>query len=239
MVEKNQANKRKNLYNYINRLSNLICQVFREEWQVNKAETNIIKLITFDLGNVLVNVDHLEFCRRLAVLTPLTAEDIYNYVFNGSLEPEYDTGKMTSHEFYQQIITQFKVDIEFDRFARWWNSLFSPKPEMEEVVKQLAEKYPLFLLSNTNALHFDYIINNYPVLQHFSKFVLSYEVGSRKPDKGIYEYLIRQAGKSSEEILFIDDKLPFVTAAQEYGIQAWQFASCEALKRQLKEHDLW
>ncbi len=77
---------------------------------MNNAEANIIKLITFDLGNVLVNVDHMEFCRRLAVLTPLTAEDIYNYVFNGSLEPEYDTGKMTSQEFYQQIITQFKVD---------------------------------------------------------------------------------------------------------------------------------
>ena len=64
-----------------------------------------IKLITFDLGNVLVKVDHMEFCRRLAVLTPLTAEDVFNYVFNGSLEPEYDSGRMTSEEFYHQIIT--------------------------------------------------------------------------------------------------------------------------------------
>ncbi len=50
---------------------------------------------------------------------------------------------------------------------------------------------------------------------------------------------IRQAGKSPEEILFIDDKLPFVTAAREHGIQAWQFTSCETLKRQLMEHGLW
>jgi glucose-1-phosphatase len=206
---------------------------------VNKAESNSIKLITFDLGNVLVKVDHMEFCRRFAVLTPLSTEDIFNFVFNGSLEPDYDTGKMTSQEVYQQVIKQFKVAIEFDRFARWWNSIFSPMPEMEEIVTKLAKKYPLFLLSNTNALHFDYILNTFPILRHFSKFVLSYEVGSRKPDKGIYEYLIRQSGILPGEILFLDDKLPFVTAAREHGIHAWQFTSYDAFKRQLMEYDLW
>jgi len=204
---------------------------------VNNPEA--IKLITFDLGNVLIKVDHMEFCRRLAVLTPLTADDVFDYVFNGSLEPEYDSGRMTSEEFYHQIITQFKVTIEYERFARWWNSLFSPMPEMAEVVISLANRYKLFLLSNTNALHFEYIVKNYPVLKHFSKFVLSYEVGSRKPENGIYDFLIEHSGHSPEQILFIDDKMPFVTAAREHGIQAWQFTSCEILKQQLKEYGLW
>ena len=31
-----------------------------------------ITAITFDLGNVLIRVDHLRFCRRLAALTALT-----------------------------------------------------------------------------------------------------------------------------------------------------------------------
>ncbi len=206
---------------------------------MNQPESDSIKLITFDLGNVLVKVDHMEFCRRLAVLTSLASKDIFDFVFNGSLEPEYDTGKMTSQEFYAHIIAHFKVAVDFERFARWWNSLFSPIPEMEEVVIKLAEKYPLFLLSNTNALHFDYIFNNYPILKHFTKFVLSYKIGSRKPENGIYEYLIRQSGVLPEQILFIDDKMPFVTAAQEHGIQAWQFTSCDVLKQQLMNHGLW
>jgi glucose-1-phosphatase len=206
---------------------------------VNKPESTTIKLITFDLGNVLVRVDHMEFCRRLAVLTHVTAEEVFDYVFNSALEPGYDTGAMTSQEFYRQILAQFKVVLEFDRFARWWNSLFSPMPDMEEVVTRLARGYPLFLLSNTNELHFDYIQENYPVLQHFSYFVLSYQVGSRKPEKGIYEHLLQQAGIPPEQILFIDDKMPFVVAARELGIQAWQFTSREALKRQLMDHGLW
>lgn len=205
---------------------------------MNKVESTI-KLITFDLGNVLVKVDHMEFCRRLAVLTNLTAEKVFDYVFASDLEPDYDTGKMSSQEFYRQIIKQFKVPLEFERFARWWNSLFSPMPDMEEVVSRLAERYPLFLMSNTNALHFEYIQENYPVLKHFSRFVLSYKVGSRKPEKGIYEHLLQQAGMAPERILFIDDKMLFVAAARELGIRAWQFTSSEALKRQLLEHGLW
>jgi HAD superfamily hydrolase (TIGR01509 family) len=200
---------------------------------------NSIKLITFDLGNVLVHVDHMQFCRRLAVLTPLAPEAIYNFVFNSSLEPEYDTGKITSQEFYEYIVAQFKVAVDFESFARWWNSLFSPMPEMEEVVKKLAEKYPLFLLSNTNALHFDYIFNNYPILKHFTRLILSYKIGSRKPEKGIYQYLIQQSGVLPEQILFIDDKMPFVTAAHEHGIQAWQFTSGEGLTQRLMDHGLW
>lgn len=206
---------------------------------MRQPQPDVIKLITFDLGNVLVKVDHMEFCRRLAILTPLAPEDIFAYVFKGALEPEYDTGKVTSEEFYNHIVAQFKIAVDFERFARWWNSLFSLMPEMEEVVIKLAEKYPLFLLSNTNALHFDYIFNNYPVLQHFSEFVLSYKIGSRKPEDAIYQHLIRRSGILPEEILFIDDKMPFVTAAQDNGIQAWQFTCCDDLKKQLTDYGLW
>lgn len=206
---------------------------------MNTTEPHSVELITFDLGNVLVNVNHMEFCRRLAVLTPLAPEEIFEYVFNGSLEPGYDTGKITSQEFYQHILAQFNVQVDFERFARWWNSLFSPIQEMEAIVEKLAAKYPLFLLSNTNILHFEFILQNYPVLNHFTKFVLSYRIGSRKPESGIYEYLIRQSGVSPERILFIDDKMPFVNAARTHGIQAWQFTGCTEFIQKLKDHGLW
>lgn len=200
---------------------------------------NSIKLITFDLGNVLIKVDHLKFCQRLALLAQVTADEVFDYVFTGPLEPCYDTGKLTTQEFYQHIVAHFNVSLEFERFAHWWNSLFSPMPEMAAVVARLAKSYPLFLLSNTNALHFEYIQANYPVVANFSQFILSYQVGSRKPERGIYEHLILKSGLPPENILFIDDKMIFVAAAREQGILAWQFTSGQDLKRQLMAHDLW
>ena len=198
-----------------------------------------IELITFDLGNVLIKVDHLEFCRRLAELAGVTASEVFDFVFRGDLEPQYDTGKISSPDFHRQITAHYNIFLDFARFSQWWNGLFSPMPEMGAVVHRLAQKYPLFLLSNTNELHFDYIRENYPVLNHFAKFVLSYQVGSRKPERGIYSHLIQEAGVPAGQILFIDDKMPFVAAARDQGIQAWQFTSSDTLQEQLSDHGVW
>ena len=199
-----------------------------------------ITAITFDLGNVLIRVDHLRFCRRLAALTALSPQEVYARVFESSLEPGYDTGRITSREFYQRVTAHFGVTLPYSRFRDLWCDLFDPMEGMAELVQHLASRFPLLLLSNTNSLHFAYIKERFgPILQPFRAFVLSYQVGSRKPEPAIYQSLIRQAGRPPEEILFLDDKLSFVEAARDQGLTAWQFHSPPELQRQLARHHLW
>jgi glucose-1-phosphatase len=199
-----------------------------------------ITAITFDLGNVLVKVDHLRFCRRLAALTPLSAREVYARVFESSLEPGYDTGRITSREFYQRVTDHFGVDLSYPQFRDLWCDLFDPMEGMMELVQHLAPRFPLFLLSNTNALHFDYIQARFgAVLQPFQAFVLSFQVGSRKPEPAIYQSLIRLVGRPPAEILFLDDKVSFVEAARGQGLAAWQFRSPQELRRELAHHRLW
>lgn len=199
-----------------------------------------VTAITFDLGNVLVKVDHLRFCRRLAALAGLSPQEVYAQVFESSLEPGYDTGRITSREFYQRVTAHFQVALPYPRFCDLWCDLFDPMDDMPELVQHLATSFPLFLLSNTNSLHFDYIRERFgALLQLFRAFVLSYRVGSRKPEPAIYQALIRQVGRPPEEILFLDDKLAFVEAARGQGLAAWQFRSPQALRRQLVRHRLW
>ncbi len=198
-----------------------------------------VDIITFDLGNVLVRVDHLEFCRRLAALAGTSPEAVFAAVFASELEPGYDTGRLSSQEFYEAVLAKFRVALPFATFREWWNSIFTPMPEMVPVVEHLVAHYPLFLLSNTNALHFQYIQEQYPLLERFTQFILSYEVGSRKPEPQIYRHLIYQAKTQPARILFIDDKLPFVEAAREQGLQAWQFTDKDRLMQQLQEAGLW
>jgi FMN phosphatase YigB (HAD superfamily) len=199
-----------------------------------------ITAITFDLGNVLVRVDHFRFCRRLAALTTLSAEEVYARVFESDLEPGYDTGRITSREFYQRVTDHFGVTLPYPRFRDLWCDLFDPMEGMPALVQHLAPRFPLFLLSNTNSLHFDYIQARFvEVLQPFQAFVLSYQVGSRKPEPAIYQALIRQAERPPEEILFLDDKVSFVAAARDQGLTAWQFHSPAELRRELARHRLW
>lgn len=198
-----------------------------------------IKALALDLGNVLVKVDHFRFCRRLAKLAGLTPEEVYAQVFESSLEPGFDTGRLTSEEFYRRVTDHFRVALPFLQFCDWWNDLFDPMEGMAELVSHLAARYPLYLVSNTNDLHFTYIRESCAFLEHFESFVLSFEVGSRKPEPGIYQALIQQTGLPPSQCLFVDDKLPFVTAAQSHGLVAWQFISPNEFITDLQRHGLY
>ena len=115
------------------------------------------------------------------------------------LNPAWDratTRRITSREFYQRVTAHFGVSLPYSRFRDLWCDLFDPMDGIEELVHHLASRFPLFLLSNTNSLHFDYIKERFSaLLQPLQAFVLSYEVGSRKPEPAIYQSLIRQAGR--------------------------------------------
>jgi putative hydrolase of the HAD superfamily len=203
------------------------------------SSSPIIAAIALDLGNVLVRADHFRFCRPLAELAQLTPEEVYAAVFGSDLEPGYDTGRLSSQEFYHRLLTRFRLDLPYPQFSAMWNEIFDPMPEMEAVVEQLQARYPLYLLSNTNALHFHYIRERFPVLRHFRRFILSFEVGSRKPEPQIFQVLIRAAGHPPERILYVDDKPEFVAAAQHQGLVAWHFTSPQELKEHLRAEGLW
>lgn len=198
-----------------------------------------IAAIAFDLGNVLVRVDHFRFCRGLAALVKLTPEAVYQAIFDSGLEPAFDTGRLSSREFYRRIMVQFRLSLPYPQFCDLWNEIFEPLEGMEEVVARLAAHYALFLVSNTNPLHFHYIRARFPLLRHFRRFILSYQVGSRKPEAGIYQALIQATGQAPEHILFLDDKLPFVEAAWAHGLVAWHFSDPQEFHSQLSQHGFW
>jgi FMN phosphatase YigB (HAD superfamily) len=200
---------------------------------------SFIQALALDLGNVLVQVDHLRFCRRLAALAGLGPEEVYLRIFQSELEPAYDTGRLTSEGFHQRLLEVFPVTLPFPVFSAWWNDIFSPMPEMEETVRKLAEHYPLYLASNTNPLHFTYIQERYAFLEVFQDFILSYEVGSRKPEPAFYQALIKRLGLPPSRCLFVDDKPAFVAAAQAHGLKAWQFTSPTAFTEMLQRHGWW
>lgn len=195
--------------------------------------------IAFDLGNVLVAADHFRFCRPFAALANLTPDEVYAAVFGSDLEPGYDTGRVSSEEFYRRVMDRFHLALPYPRFCELWNGIFAPLEDMEQTVARLAPLYPLYLLSNTNPLHFQYIKKHYPLLRHFRRFILSYEVGSRKPEAGIYQALIREMGAPPERCLYLDDLLPFVETARSHGLAAWHFVSPRDFKEQLSREGLW
>ena len=110
-------------------------------------------------------------------------------------------------------------------FATIFNSIFSEILVPESLLEALAARYRLLLLSNTNAIHFEMLRREYPMLRHFHHLVLSYEVQAMKPQREIYEAAVRLAGCRPEECFYTDDIAAYVEGARQLGIDAVQFES--------------
>lgn len=198
-----------------------------------------IEVIFFDLGNVIcpfnpypISEKLLPFVRRREFQDP---RKIFSYLFdfgNGAIN-SYETGKVSSLEFFQSLKECFELSISFEAFKPIWNDIFWENVEVSEIIRSLKGKTKLGLLSNTNPLHFDHILSKFPVVEVFDKWLLSYEVGFKKPSTQIFQKAIHWAGVEPEKILFIDDTQGHVEAAASLGIQGIHFASTRQLKEDL------
>jgi HAD superfamily hydrolase (TIGR01509 family) len=198
-----------------------------------------IDVVLFDLGNVILPFDHHQIGGKLLAFSlKKETEDprkIFDYLFDlhtGAVNL-YETGKMTSQEFFQSLKAFFHLQMSFDEFVTVWNDIFTENEEVSEIVRSLKGNVRLGLVSNTNALHFDYIASRFSVVHSFERWILSHEVGYKKPASEIYRKAIEWAAVDPEKILFIDDSIANVEAAVALGIRGIHFISARQLKEEL------
>ncbi|MGB9600834.1 MAG: HAD family hydrolase [Myxococcota bacterium] len=196
----------------------------------------MIEVFTFDLGNVIIPFDHSSIARRLIQYSKnqwkYSYEDIHKYLYRvAEVEHQYEEGKISTDEFINSVVKRFELNISADEFTSIFNDIFFEiDDKMERLIKRIKDSgYPLILLSNTNEMHFNYILNRYPLISIFDEFILSYRVGFRKPDERIYRVLLKMAKCNPDEIFYVDDISEYVGAAKNLGIDAHQFTSIDEL----------
>ena len=104
---------------------------------------------------------------------------------------------------------------------------------MAELLSILKEQRPLYLLSNTNELHFNHLQEQFDISRHFQELILSYEVGSVKPCTPIYQEVLRRSGLPAHNCLFVDDLEQNILAAQTLGLATIHFSGVDNLKNRL------
>lgn len=182
--------------------------------------------IIFDLGNVLVSFSHEKMFSQVAALTGLSANQVQDLLIDRRIGHQYERGLITSEEIYSIIQEKAPKTFRLPDLLHAASSIFTPRQEMETLTLTLKEKgYQLLLLSNTIQPHFSYIQSNYPFLSHFDHITLSYEVGSIKPEKAIFEHALKKGATHPLNCFFIDDLLENVHAAERLGIHGHHFTS--------------
>jgi FMN phosphatase YigB (HAD superfamily) len=194
----------------------------------------MIEVIYFDLGKVIVDFDHSRAARELLKVTPLSLEEAMAVLMDGELVSEYETGRLSSQEHYREVCRRLQMEVSMEKFRELWGSMFLPEPLLSERFLQALKKhYRLMLLSNTNEIHFDFLIEHYPMLKVIEERLLSYQAGCMKPQARIFELAIDKACVAPENIFFTDDRPENIEAANRVGIQALMFRSEAQLKRDM------
>jgi putative hydrolase of the HAD superfamily len=109
-----------------------------------------------------------------------------------------------------------------------WNALLLDiPPERIRLLEQLRNHYRIFLLSNSNKIHYDQYVsdfratfgyNDFDAL--FEKAWFSFNIGLKKPHRVIFDYVAEHSNLVPAETLFIDDTLMHVQGAAEAGLHA-------------------
>ena len=182
----------------------------------------MIKNIIFDFGDVFLNLDKKATEDQLRKLGLHQLSDAAL-----SRNQEYEKGGFSSEDFVADYCREFPA-LNAQSFVACWNAILVDFPKYRlEFLQELVSsgRFRLFLLSNTNDLHIDWVKQQIVFFEEFracfEAFYLSQELGLRKPDPAIFDLVLNRHDLRPEETLFIDDTPENTRAAEKLGIHTW------------------
>mgnify|MGYP001520323395 CR=1 FL=1 len=164
-----------------------------------------IRNIVFDLGGVLIDLDHHQAVSRFEEIGVKDAKQL--------LDPYEHTGKQLSYDVIKYAWMGFIADV--------------PQYKLDFLL-ELRKKYKVYLLSNTNPIVQSWARSEAftpagrPISAYFDKMYTSYEVGVTKPDAAIFDRMIENAPLIPAETLFVDDAKSNIEVGQGLGFHTYQ-----------------
>lgn len=187
-----------------------------------------VRNIIFDLGGVLAGLDGQ---RCIDAFDALGCEKVSYYVEHHLTEDLFyniEVGNISTEDFCDEVRRITGRNVSDEQIVWAWNQLLTGISERRlEKLLRLRGKYHLFLLSNTNDMHWQLCVDDFftfrgnRVENFFDRIFLSYKMHLSKPSKDIYEEVLRQANIQPAETLFIDDSKTNIEGASPLGIQGY------------------
>ena len=201
-----------------------------------------IKTIIFDLGQVIIDLDPDAVISRLKGYSDKQADEIVRLITESQVLIEYEVGNMTDDYFCDEVNKLLGTNIPLVIFEQIWNSFLGViKPEKLQLMEDLKNQFEVLILSNTNAIHqreFDLRVSSIRPGNIMSDMVhtahYSHCMGFRKPDLRIYERVLDLHRLNPAEVLFFDDRIENIVAAQILGIKGIQVTYSDQILDQLR-----
>ncbi len=177
----------------------------------------MIRSLIFDVGKVLVQFSFEEF-RLFLLERGAEIHSTQDFITRTRLEL-YEVGGLSSEEFIGGLGSLLREPTPALELGQRWQQIFSPQEDMLELARALQHRYQVGLLSNTSALHWEYLCKTYQLDSIGDGAVTSFGARAMKPAAEIYLHAEKQFNLTPEHSVFIDDIEENVEAARARG---WQ-----------------
>ncbi len=186
-----------------------------------------IRNLIFDLGAVILNIDPGAVKEKMIENGVSNVDELHEKLLEGNIYHDLETGKISPDDFRSAIKEIVNVPVSDEDIDEAWNAMLLDIPrERIKFMTQLKSKYNLYLLSNTNSIHWEsydrYFQDtfDYPGINtFFTHCWYSYLMGIRKPDPEIFRMVLEEGQFDPQETAFIDDLQENVDAAATLGIK--------------------
>lgn len=197
-----------------------------------------IKNIIFDLGGVILDIDENVVYKELEKLGINISELARSKEFMGIIS-KFDMGVYTAPTFRKKLKALLGLEKMTDqKFDSIWNAMLLDIPrERIEAIEQIKKHYKIFLMSNSNEIHYDLYIRDLQLRfgydefdKLFNKSYFSFDIHMEKPDPRFYELILDHEHLLPEETLFIDDTAENIKAAKSLGIKTYHIRRDELVR---------
>jgi putative hydrolase of the HAD superfamily len=175
--------------------------------------------VVLDVGGVILHIDWDRPFEFAGIFDSRVREELIHHFYGWEHFHRFERGEITPEQFFQGFneLTGQQRSLEFWQEA--WNRLIIGElPGVNEIFDRLHGKIPVCALSNTNIIHYQYMIKAFPVMRRFDRFFASHELGLRKPDAAIYLRVAEELKTEPDRLLFVDDSRSNIEAARRVGL---------------------
>tara|TARA_B100000676_G_scaffold95468_2_gene95386 strand:+ start:12793 stop:13434 length:642 start_codon:yes stop_codon:yes gene_type:complete len=209
----------------------------------------INKVLLFDLGGVIINIDPLITIKNLKKKSNIKSNifESIDYRFGEkesvikNLFFDFEKGEINADLFRDKIREHGKINLKNDEFDNIWNMVILDfNIDVLKMILKLKSKFSLMILSNTNSIHRKYfekmLLNNHGLSFEdiFDNIFYSFDMKCRKPEKEIYQMVISKSGIKASNFIFFDDMKENIDAAKNVGMNGYLVSNISDLIYYLK-----
>lgn len=194
--------------------------------------------LIFDFGQVLIDLDMQRAKASFAALGIPDLDAMFSLLKADPLFADMEVGKVDPTAFHEAVRGMTGRNLAGEEIDRAWNSLLADyRIESLRFVDRLRQAMPVYLFSNTNAIHYESFQEKlrettpYRRLEDlFTRAYFSHTMGMRKPGPEGYLHILSENALDPARTLFVDDHPDNVQGALAVGMQAHRLQEGERVE---------